>query len=388
MRPILNHEEQQILEEVRRFLEAEVTPELLEESHHLEYIYGGQEGRKFVQKFAPKGWLTPCWPKEFGGLETSEMLMYAIRNEMAYHRVPIHFAGAHMAGPSILRYGNEEMKKEYLPRLARGEIEFALGYSEPAAGSDLMGLEMNAVDKGDHFLVNGQKTFNTHAHVADYHWLAVRTNLEGPKHKGISILIVDLKTPGITVRPMITMAGTRTNEVFYDNVKVPRHNLVGEINSGFKYIMAALDFERMFPWGHYKRFFEELLEYTKTATRNGKPLAKDPLVRQKLAQHEIDLEVIQHLYFNLAHLLDQGKIPNYQASMEKNFLSEFEQRLSNTAMEILGPMGQLKTGSKHAVLNGFPEWLYRWTVIETIYGGSAEIQRNIMAQRGLGLPRA
>lgn len=383
----LSQNEKVIFDKVRRFLRTEVTPELLEESHHLEYIYGGEEGRKFVKKFAANGWLTPCWPEEYGGLNSSEMLMYAIRNEMAYARVPIHFAGAHMAGPSILRYGNDEMKKEYLPRLAKGEIEFALGYSEPAAGSDLMGLQMHAADKGDYFLVNGQKTFNTHAHVADYHWLAVRTNLEGPKHKGISILIVDLKSPGITISPMITMAGTRTNEVFYDNVKVPRKNLVGEINSGFKYIMAALDFERMFPFGHYKKFFEDLVAYAKTATRNGRPLTKDPLVRQRLAQHEIELEIIHHLYFQLAHLLDNGKIPNYQASMEKNFLSEFEQRLANTAVDILGLKGQLRAGSKHAILDGLPEWLYRWTVIETIYGGTAEIQRNIMAQRGLGLPR-
>jgi len=384
----LNSEEQKVLAEVRQFLKEEVTPELREESHHLEYIYGGEEGRKFIKKFAKNGWLTPCWPKELGGLGSSEKLMYAIRNEMAYARTPIHFAGAHMAGPSILRYGSEEMKKEYLPRLSSGEIEFALGYSEPAAGSDLMGLEMHAVEQDDYFIVNGQKTFNTHAHVADYHWLAVRTNLEGPKHKGISILIVDLKSPGITVRPMTTMADTRTNEVFYDNVKVPRKNLVGELNSGFKYIMAALDFERMFPFGHYKKFYEDLVAYTKTATRNGKPLAKDPLIRQKLAQHEIELQVISHLYFHLAHMLDNGKIPNYQASMEKNFLCEFEQRLANTAMEILGKLGQLKTGSKHAILDGLPEWLYRWTIIETIYGGTAEIQRNIMAQRGLGLPRA
>ncbi|ABB32426.1 acyl-CoA dehydrogenase [Geobacter metallireducens GS-15] len=384
----LNSRESAILEEVRRFLKSEVTPELLAESHHLEYIYGGEEGRKFVRKFAANGWLTPCWPEEYGGLNSSEMLMYAIRNEMAYARVPIHFAGAHMAGPSILRYGNDDLKKNYLLRLASGEIEFALGYSEPAAGSDLMGLEMRAADKGDHLIVNGQKTFNTHAHVADYHWLAVRTNLEGPKHKGISILIVDLKSPGITIRPMITMAGTRTNEVFYDDVVVPRANLVGEINSGFKYIMAALDFERMFPFGHYKKFYEDLVAYLKTVTRNGMPLTKDPLVRQKLAQLEIELEIIHHLYFQLAHMLDNGKIPNYQASMEKNFLTDFEQRLANTALEILGARGQLREGANGAILDGLPEWLYRWTVIETIYGGTAEIQRNIMAQRGLGLPRA
>jgi 3-oxocholest-4-en-26-oyl-CoA dehydrogenase alpha subunit len=383
-----NEEEQKVLEEVRRFIKKEVTPELIEESRHLEWMYGGPEGRKFIQKFAVNGWLTPCWPVEYGGLNSSQMLMYAIRNELAYAWAPVYFPGAFNAGPDILRHGSEEMKKEFLLRLARGEIEFALGYTEPAAGSDLMSLEIYADDKGDHFLINGQKTFSSHAHIADYHWLAVRTNREVTKHKGISLLIVDLDSPGITIRPLITMAGTRTNEVYYDNVRVPKNRMVGEMNRGAYYIMEALDLERMFPFGHYARFYHFLVEYVKTAKKNGKPLSIDPLVRQKLAQHEIELEVIKHLFFRLAHMLDHGKIPNYEASMEKTFLCEFEQRLANTAMEILGKTGQLKLGSKYVVLEGLSEWLYRWTVIETIYGGTSEIQRNIIALRGLGLPRA
>ncbi|MFB3813380.1 MAG: acyl-CoA dehydrogenase [Terriglobales bacterium] len=381
-------EQQAIIREVRQFIAKEATPEMLKESHELEYIYGGPEGRKFIRKFAANGWLTPSWPKEYGGLESSEMVTYIIRNEMAYAGVPIHFAGAHMAGPSILRYGSDAIKRKFLLPLAKGEIEFALGYSEPAAGSDLMGLKMLAEDKGDHFLVNGQKTFNTHAHVADYHWLAVRTDLEAPRHKGISILIVDLKTPGITIRPMKTMAGTRTNEVYYDNVKVPKENLLGEKNQGFKYIMAALDFERMFPWGHYKKFFEELVCFVKQTMVDGRPLAKDPLVRQKLAQLEIEFDVLKLLYFQLAHLLDNGKIPSYQSSMEKTFFSELCQRVADAAMEILGLTGQVRAGDKRAVLHGMPNFFYRWAIIETIYGGTSEIQRNIIAQRGLGLPRS
>lgn len=384
----LNNEEQQILKEVKQFLNDEVSPELVEESLHNELLYGGQLARKFIPKFAKRGWLVPTWAKEHGGLECSQVLAASIRHEMAYARIPMTFPGVFQAGPTILHYGSEEMKEEFLSRLASGEIEFALGYSEPSAGSDLMGLKMLAEDKGDHFLINGQKTFTTQAHIGDYHWLAVCTNPEGRKSERLSLFVVDFNTPGITINPMITMAGTQTNDVFYDNVKVDRRYLVGEKNKGYHYIMTALEHERTFPYGHYLRFFEELVNYTKSAKRNGRPLANDPLIRQRLAEHETELEVIKHLYYNIASQMDKGRSPAYEASMEKLFLSEFEQRLAATAMEILGHLGQLKEGNSRAPLNGLAEYYYRWTVIETIYGGTSEVQRNIIAYRGLQMPKA
>ncbi|MBT4363924.1 MAG: acyl-CoA dehydrogenase, partial [Desulfobacteraceae bacterium] len=277
--------------------------------------------------------------------------------------------------------------EKFLLPIAKGDLEFSLGYSEPGAGSDLLSLEMRAEDKGDHYLVNGQKTFNTHAHVADYHWLAVRTDPNAAKHKGISILIVDFKTPGITVRPMITIVGSRTNEVYYDNVKVPKSSLVGEENKGFNYIMEALDYERMFPFAHYRKVFENIVEYAKEKIVDGEPLSKKTLVRQKLAQLEIELEASELLYYNLAHLLDNGKVPNYQASMEKTFVCELDQKISAVGMEIMGQYGQLSKGSKWAPLEGEIEYYYKWSIVETIYGGTTEVQKNIMAQRGLGLPR-
>ncbi|MFC1825093.1 acyl-CoA dehydrogenase family protein, partial [Thermodesulfobacteriota bacterium] len=258
-----SQEEKSLLEEVRQFIKKETTPELLKESHELELTYGGPLGREFIQKFAANGWLTPNWPREYGGLGASEMVTYMIRDELPYGGAPTWFVGAHMAGPSILRFGNDAMKEEFLLPIARGEIEFALGYSEPNAGSDLLSLMMRAEDKGDHFLVNGQKIYNTHSHIADYHWLAVRTDPDVPKHKGLSMMIVDLKSPGITIRPMITMAGSRTNEVYYEDVKVSKENLFGEINKGFKYLMAALDFERMWIFGNYRHLCEQLVDYTK-----------------------------------------------------------------------------------------------------------------------------
>jgi hypothetical protein len=379
-------EEEKIVEEVRAFIKNEITPELVDESLDLGLIYGGKEGRKFIGKLAARGWLTPDWPRQYGGLDTSEMVTYMIRDELAYALAPTIFVGAHMAGPAILKYGNEEIKEKYLSPIASGEIEFALGYTEPDAGSDLASLDIRAEEKDDCFLINGGKTFNTHCHVADYHWLAARTDPDVKKHKGISLFIVDLKSPGVTIRPMTTMAGWRTNEVFYDNVRVPKKNLVGERNQGFAYIMTALDYERMAPPGAYRRLFEDIVEYSKQTVVRGRPLSENPLIRQKLADMAIQLEVCRLLYYRLPHMLDKGQVPNYQSSMEKLFVTEVMQRVAGMGMEILGLYGQLSRGADQAPLNGRVGLFYRWSVVETIYGGTSEIQRNIIAMRGLGLP--
>lgn len=383
----LSKDERDIVAEVREYVASEATDALREELIRNETVYGGPLSRAFIQPFAARGWLVPNWPRQYGGLESSEMVSYLIRDELAQADIVIAFAGAHMGGPMILRDGSEAMKQAFLPRLASGEIEFCLGYSEPGAGSDLMGLKMLAEDKGDHFLVNGQKIFNTHAHVADYHWLAVRTDQTVPKHQGISILVVDLDSPGITIRPLHTMAGSRTNEVFYDDVRVPKDRLLGQMNMGMRYIMGALDYERMFLYGQYENFFNELLAFVKTTTIDGQPASQNALIRQHMAQMRMELEVCRMLYYQLACMLDKGTIPSYQSSMEKMFVTEYAQRLADTAMEILGQYGQLTEDSKEVRLRGKAEQLYRKAVVETIYGGTSEIQRNIIAQRGLGLPR-
>jgi len=380
-------EEKALQEEVREFIKKESTPEMLKETEDMGDIYGAPEGRKIIQKMAAKGWLTPTWPKEYGGLGASDVASYMIREEMGYHGLPFGFVAAHMAGPTILRFGSDEMKKKWLPRIASGELEFALGYTEPQAGSDLSALNLRAEDKGDYFLLNGTKLFNTSCHIADCHWLACRTDFDVAKHKGVSMMIVDLKSPGITISPLITMAGWRTNEVVYEDVRVPKENLVGEKNKGFYYLMAALDFERMFPLGRYRRVFDELVEYTKETIVDGKAMSKDPLIRQKLAQLSTEIEVTRLLYYQLAHILDKGGIPNYQSSMEKTFATECAQRIVNVGMDVLGLYGQLKEGSKWAQLKGKVEKFYRTSIVETIYAGTSEIQRNIIAQRGLKLPR-
>jgi hypothetical protein len=379
-------EEEKLLKEVNDFLKKESTPELEAEFYRIGACYGGPEGRKVCKKMGAKGWLCPTWPKKYGGIETSEMVRFRIIDDMLYRAFPSIFVGANMAGPTILRFGSDEMKNKFLPEIARGDKEYALGYTEPEAGSDLASLEIWAEDKGDHFLLNGQKMFNTHTHVADYHWLAARTDRDVPKHKGISLMIVDLKSPGITIRPMITMAGWQTNEVFYDNVTVPKSNLVGEKNFGMYYTMAALDFERMFPMGGYQRLFDDLVAYARQTKVNGKPLSKDPMVRQKLAELEIELEATSLLYYQLAYMLDKGVVPNYQTSEEKLFATETAQHITDFGMQILGLYGQLKKGSKYAPFQGRMEAHFRWSIVETVYAGTSEVQRNIIALRGLGLP--
>ncbi len=292
------------------------------------------------------------------------------------------------AGYSISLFGSEELKREFLPRIARGEIEFCLGYSEPEAGSDLAVLEMRAVEDGDDYIINGHKIFNTECHYAEYHWLAARTDPDVPKHRGISLFIVDLKSPGVTVNPMWTMSGERTNEVVYDNVRVPKRMMVGEKNRGFYHIMDALSFERMFVFVTelLYPFFNSIVQYAKETQHNGKPLSKDPVIRQKLAEMAVELEVGSLIQAQAFWMISKGLVPETETSICKIFSSELQQRLLNTAMQILGPYSQLQEGSKWAPLSGKIERNYRSAVMATFGAGSSEILRNIIAIRGLGLP--
>lgn len=378
-------EEEAFRQQVRQFLEKEVTPEVVAET---ELGMGwGPHTREFLRKMGAKRWLTPSWPEEYGGMGASYTYRFIVKEELAYYGGPHVFIGVDMAGPTILLFGSEELKKEYLPRIARGEVEFVLGYTEPQAGSDLAALDIRAVEDGDDYVMNGQKVFNTAAHFGEYHWLGARTDATGPKHRGISLFVVPMDSPGITVRPLWTMAGWRTNEVFYDNVRVPKRNLVGEKNRGWYHIATALDFERSFTIGHLRRDLEHLVQYCRETKRDGKALSEDPSVRNKLAQLAIEIEVAYLFACRIAWMLDKEQVPNYEASMVKVFGSELEGRIANTATQILGLYGQLKEGSKWAPLHGRVEFKYRECLRSLITRGSSEIMRNIIATRGLGLPR-
>lgn len=376
-------EEETFKEELRNFfLQEKDTAERAKEEWDSGMGFG-PNCWEILKRMGEKGWICPTWPKKYGGLELSYIYKYIVMEQLHHFTNIYTLVGAGMAGPVILTHGTEKQKEQYLGPIAKGEVEFALGYTESEAGSDLAAMSMSAEDKGDYFLINGAKLFNTRVHYSRYHWLGVRTAYVERKHKGISLFVVDLKeTPGITIRPIWTVGGRRTNEVFYDNVRLPRETLVGEVNRGFYYILEALDYERISTVAGLERDFNEVLEYVKEKGRG-----KDPLIRHKLAVLAREIEAARLLALRVAWMLNTGKIPNYEASMLKMVVAETEQELVNTAMQILGPYGQIRQGSKWAQLNGKFECLYRDTLESLITRGTSEIMRNIIALRGLGLSR-
>ena len=381
-----NEEEKKFRQEVHDFLEKEVTEELLKENEA--GVGWGPHTWEFMRKLGAKRWLAPAVPREYGGMGATHMQRVILEDELWGHRaISLLMIATSIVAPTLLLYGSEEQKREYIPRIARGEIEFALGYTEPQAGSDLASLEIRAVEDGDDFVLNGQKLYNSGMHYAQYVWLAARTNPNVPKHRGISLLIVDVNSPGITIRPLRTMDGERTNEIFYDDVRVPKRNLVGEENRGWYYINTALAFERNFPIGHIRRAFEELVAYCEETERNGKPLIKDPLVRQTLAQLKVEVEVADLLVYRVAWMADREMIPEWQAPMIKIFATELMYHLGNAGIQVMGLYGLLEEPSKWTPLKGRLERMYRTAPRKTISAGTNEVQRNVIALRGLGLPR-
>jgi len=381
-------EEERFQEEVNDFLEKELTDELRRQ-HAMDKGLR-EEARAFNLKLGAKGWLGMSWPKEYGGGGQSIMYDFILVQEFARHEAHVpNEVALFMAGPQILEHGSEQMKNEFLPRIARGEIEFGLGYSEPPAGSDLMAMQMRAVEDGDYYVINGQKTFNTESHYADYHWLAVKTDPDAPRHQSISLFVVDQRGPGITIRPIETMGGERSNEVFYDDVRVHKSRLVGERGKGFAYMIGALNYERLMFLQAVRLapVLNRIIQYAKETRRNGRLLADDPFVQQKLAQMAVDIEIGRCLEYHSFAMLLEGRRLDYEAGMFKVFVSESRQRFAQYAMEILGFYGRVEEGSKWALFKGEVARLSRATVVDTIGAGTSEILRDLTAMRGLGLPR-
>jgi len=349
--------------------------------------------RKFQRKLGEKGWLAPAYPKEYGGLELSHMKRLILAEELAYNRTPISIEEeitVNWVGPSITLFGTEKQKKDYLTKITKGDIIFCLGYSEPNAGSDLASLQTRAVEAGDEYVINGQKTWCSYGHLADYCWLAARTDPDASRHEGISIFIVDMKTLGVTVRPLINILNRHSfNEVFFDDVRIPKENLVGQKNKGWYQLVIALDFERSsigYAAGN-QRIIEELIKYIKETTRNEEPLANDPLIKNELAQLVVENEVARMMAYRIAWMFSKGLHPSHESSMSMVFVSEVMRRTANTGMRILGHYGELDRGSKWAVMNARIMRMCLSSLSIGVGGGSNEIQRNIIAIRGLGLPR-
>ncbi|MCP4755033.1 MAG: acyl-CoA dehydrogenase [Proteobacteria bacterium] len=397
MRFKFTEKEEAFKNEVEDFLKKELPADWPEKSMHWPGGYGSMEAAgeetllalaNFRKKLAEKGWLTIAWPKEYGGEEHSYMEQAIYDERISYYRAPGMGIATGIAGPTILRFGTDENKKDWIQRIANSELEMWLAYSEPNAGSDLAGLETTAVEDGDDYIINGQKVWSTIAHIAGYAWLAAKTDPDAHRHKGMSFFIVDNATPGITIRPLINIVGVHSfNEVFFDNVRVPKRNMIGEKNMGFYYLMTALDFERiMVGIGSFRRVFELFVEYVKNTERDGKPLGDHPSVRARLADIATRIEIAYMYFWRTASMLDKGLVPSVESSVLKLTTTELSRKLADATMEILGPYGQLQADSKWAPFNGLSPRGYLDCISATIGAGTSEIQRNIIAMRGLGLP--
>ena len=343
------------------------------------------------RKLAEKGWLTMAWPEEYGGQSASHMMQVIFAEEMSYNNAPGRDVfGTKMMAPTLMIHGTEDQKQQFLPPVSRGDVLWCQGYSEPESGSDLASLQTRAIEDGDDFVVNGTKVWTSGAHRADHIMVLTRTDPDAPKHRGISFLLCDMNTPGITVNPIINMAGDHSfNMVTFEDVRIPKKNLVGEQNRGWYVGATLLDFERSgvdYSAGA-KRTLEELVEFAKTNSKNGVLLANDPVTRNRLSDLAIEVEVSKLISYNIAWMQGQGLVPNKEASMGKVLGTELQQHVSETGMHMLGMHGQLEPGSKHAPLEGKVEHMYLTDVSQTIQAGTSEIQRNIIATRGLGLPR-
>ena len=348
-------------------------------------------GLEMRKKLADKGWLTMAWPEEYGGQGVSHMMQVVFAEEMSYTRAPGRDVfGTRMMAPTLMIHGTEEQKREFLPPVSKGEVQWCQGYSEPESGSDLASLQTRAVEDGDDFIINGTKIWTSSAHRADHIMVLTRTDPDAPKHRGISFLLCDMNTPGLTVNPIINMAGDHGfNMVTFDNVRVPKKNLVGEQNRGWYVGATLLDFERSgvdYSAGG-RRVLEELIAYAKDNDQNGSLIASNAIMRNRLADLTIEVDVSRLISYNIAWMQGEGLVPNKESSMGKIVGTELQQHLSETGMQMLGLHGQLEPGSKYAPMQGRIEHMHLTNVSETIQAGTSEIQRNIIATRGLGLPR-
>jgi alkylation response protein AidB-like acyl-CoA dehydrogenase len=391
-------EELAFREEVEQFVKSELPPDWDDQVVSWPGAYGTiptfelefQEiTKKFKHKLGEKGWNRLSWPEEYGG-EGSMMKAAIAGDVISYYRAPAGGVATSIAAPTLLLVGSEDLKKEFLPKIAMGEADFWLAYSEPNAGSDLASLQTTAVADGDDFIINGQKIWSSGAHMSEYAWALVKTDPEARAHKSATLIIIPNESPGITIRPIINICGNHSfNEVFFDDVRVSRKYVVGEVNQGFYNVMLALQFERLLIGsGSFRRVLDDLIKYVKETFRKGRPLSEDPHVRNKLAAIAIEIEVFENLYWQTVCMLREGKVPELEASAVKLIFTELSVKLANTAMDILGQYGLLDKGSKWAPFGGRVGLGYLDSISGPIGAGTSEIQKSILATRGLGLPRA
>lgn len=384
--------EERFRAEVRGFLKETLPPGwLVKNDREGESDEGFSFSQQFAKKLAERGWLTMAWPPEYGGRAASPLTQLVYNEEMAYAGAPLGFAfGPNLVGPTLMVWGSDEQKHRHLTAIAHSDVYWCQGFSEPGSGSDLASLQTRAVREGDDFIVNGQKIWTSEGHRADWMILLARTDQEAPKHRGISYFLVDLRSPGISVQPLTNlMNGHAFNQVFFDNVRVPKENRVGEENRGWYVATTTLDFERSginrVTWT--RRLLAESVELLRSTRGTPRPAARLAPARLTLAELTIELEIARLLCYRVASLQAQGKIPNYESSMAKVYGTEVIFRFANSVLGLLGLPGQLEPDSSWAALQGRIERTYLASVSYTIAGGTSEVQRNVIATRGLGLPR-
>ncbi len=374
--------------EVEAFLAANASPDVMDANpEQLSQTVDTPEKRAFMRELARRGWLGMSWPKSYGGQEKSGIYDFLLTEALSRRGAPQPGKGVGIVGKTIIRHGNETLKQYFLPRIIRGEIEFAIGYSEPQAGSDAANMQLRAVKVDGGWKLDGRKIWTTSAHFADWYWVGARTDTS-QKHRGITLFLVEMDHPGLTVHPTWTIGDERTNEVFFDDVFVRDAFVVGEVNHGWTYICEALDLERfaMMPVGPLEMKVAALVGWARDAIRDGAPVRRDARTRCTIAQSVTQLEVARMLQRRVIGEALKGHPPTVASSQYKLYMNELGQRVANAALDLIGAEGQLKPDNADAPLGGRFERSYRYTVVDTIGGGTSEIQKNIIARRGLGLP--
>lgn len=375
--------------EVERFLDEHATPDVADVTReNMAQIVDTPPRRAFMKKLAERGWLGMTWPKQYGGQERPGVYEYILNEALARRGCPQIGKGVGIIGKTLIRHGSEKLKQEFLPQIIRGEIEFAVGYSEPQAGSDAANMQLRATrdDARRGWVLNGQKIWTTSAHFADWYWVGARTGEH--KHKGITLFLIPMDHPGLTIRPTWTIGDERTNEVFFDDVFVSDDFVVGQLNAGWTYICEALDLERfaMMPVGPLEKKVEAICEWVRTARRDGELVRRDPRARRAIAQLVTQLEVARMLQRRVLSEAVKGGVPTCESSQYKLFMNECSKKTANAALDLIGSESQLEAGESAAPLGGRFARSYRYTVVDTIGGGTSEIQKNIIARRKLGLP--
>ena len=385
-------EEAAFRQEVKDFIKTEIKPDEKASELAERGMYRGafERLKGLREKLSKKGWIAAAWPKEYGGAGLDVMRQFILNEEFAENRVPpVGGMGVSMVGPTIITHGNEDQKKEHLSRILSGEVQWCQGFSEPGSGSDLASLQTRAVKDGDDYIINGQKIWTSGASYAHWMFMMARTDPDAPKHKGISYFLLDMKSPGVEVRPLTNLANQNMfNEVFFTDVRVPAKNIVGEVNRGWYVGTTTLDFERSSIGSAVglKLQLDELVRYAKAHEKDG--TARTGYlgsVKTEVADRYVEAAVARLMSYRVITMQAKGLIPNHEASMTKLFASELTQRISRTGIKVLGLYGQL--WGEEAPIRGRYESSYMTSLSSTIAGGTSEIQRNIIATRGLGLPR-